>query len=120
MGRILRPKKTHGGQEQNSCAKLFEALLHFVRLLHCPCDHDALSIEWLVGGHARVPRPSRANIAAAPCSSIFAATFSPSETASSGALQLFSLMRCAPSGESTATSSTSFPFSTRPHAPIET
>ena len=27
-------------------------------------------------------------------------------------------MRCAPSGESTATSSESFPFSTRPHAPI--
>src|SRR5882762_4571544 len=118
--RIGRFGKTHRGKQQDFCAKLFQAFLQITRLFHRACDHDALSIEWLVRAHARVPRPSRARSAAAPCSSNLAATLSPSGTASSGVLELFSLMRCAPSGESTATSSTSFPPSTRPHAPMDT
>ena len=97
-------------------------VLQVARLLDGARDHDAFSVERSRRAHARVPRLSRVQQSGgAALPQLSARPAAPIASASSGGPESFShnALRCRP-GESTATSSTSFPFSTRPHAPIET
>src|SRR5580704_4696827 len=118
LGGIGRLGKTDRRKEQDSRAHVFQARQQIARLLDGACDNDALAFEGPGRTHARVPRLSRSNKAAAPPWRNFWATLLPMASASSSRPESFSHMRCEPSGDNTTTSRYRLPSSIRPQAPI--